>query len=115
MDLQDVLSDYNIRKGTYYQYEIDTPIGALQISLRDKHLCTNFINFEDKAKLVQGHWKNNRFIETAEDCINHIKSIFKLIERYKLALKQGDFNYGTSRQHIQGQFSQDISGKENRL
>lgn len=86
MDLTAILRDYNIRKGNYYPYEIDTPIGVLQISLRGKHFATNFIGSAEKAKLIQGHWKNNKFVNTPQDVKNHIKSIFKSIERYKLAL-----------------------------
>lgn len=95
MNLLEVLSDYNCKTNNYYGYEVETPIGVLQIGLNDsRHLCTNFIGNEAKAKLALGHWKNNTYIETAEDVKSHIESIFNSIERYKTALKIGDFNYG---------------------
>lgn len=99
MDLTDVLSDYNCKTNNQYGYEVKTPIGTLQINYRadNKRLNTNFIGSEAKAKLVQGHWKNNTYVETVEDVKNHIESIFNSIERYKFALRQGDYNYGTSR------------------
>lgn len=95
MNLQTILKDYNCRKGKYYPYEIDTPIGTLQVSLRGEHFATNFIDREQKAKLIQGHWKNNTFVSSDEDIVNHIESIFKDINRYKAALKTGNFNYKT--------------------
>ena len=88
MELQEVLSEYNVRKGKYYQIEIDTPIGVLQISLNGEHLCTNFVDYEEEAKLIFNHWKNNIFINDKTDIKNHINSIFTSIENYKLNLKQ---------------------------
>ncbi len=93
MNLTTILSDYNIRKGIYYPYEIDTPIGTLQLNLNDNMLFTNFIDFEEKAKLVQGHWKNNAYVSSPQDIIIHVQGILYGIQRYKEALRTGDFNY----------------------
>lgn len=94
MDLLDVLSDFNVKKNSYYGYEAETSIGVMQIGLNGSNrLCTNFIGNEAKARLALGHWKNNTFVDSKEDVKDFIKGLFRRIENYKLALREGDFNY----------------------
>lgn len=86
MDIIKVLSDYNCREGKFYPHEIDTPIGTLQLNYKGDMLFTNFVGYEEKAKLVQGHWKNNAYVLSEVDIVDHIESIFYDINKYKQIL-----------------------------
>jgi hypothetical protein len=80
----------NIRKGKYYVCEIDTKLGVLQMELRYKnHLFCNFIDHEEKAKLIFGHWKLNIIVEDLNDILLHLIFIDETFEEYKNKLKNG--------------------------
>lgn len=86
----DLSSIPNIRKGKYYPYEIDTKLGVLQMDLRHKnHLFCNFIDHEEKAKLIFGHWKLNIIVEDLNDILLHLIFIDEKVEDYKKDLKNG--------------------------
>lgn len=93
MNLLDVLRNFDIKENKHQDYEIETPIGTLLLGLNSKHLWTNFYGYEEKAKLIFGHWKNNTYIDDEQDVKSFIKGLFNKIESYKLALSNGDFNY----------------------
>lgn len=81
MNLLEAIREYNPTKGRLgYQYGIKTRLGMLGISLNGNHLCTNFVDEPIRAKLLQGHWKNNRFVETIQDIKTHIDGILKTAE-----------------------------------
>lgn len=79
MKLHKTLTDLGATKNkggyTLSQYLLQTKTGLVYISLDKKHLTCNFFGSEEKAKVKFGHWKQNTFVETEQDIINHINRL----------------------------------------
>jgi len=72
-----------IEQGDYYDTQIMTGLGNMQIELHDNHLLCNFIGLEYEAKEIFGHWKLNQFVDNEQDIQNHLNSINEQITNYE--------------------------------